>query len=69
MLDAKGRLIRLGNRVSIGKAIDGVVVFSIDPHEFSTEFFSEWVLEREKVAPVYLRNGRQFCRVGRDGIG
>jgi hypothetical protein len=37
MLDAKGRLIRLGNRVNIGNAIDGVVVFSIDT-ELPTEF-------------------------------
>ena len=38
MLDAKGRLIRLGDRVKIGNGIDGVVVFSIDTHEFSAEF-------------------------------
>jgi hypothetical protein len=44
MLDAKGRLIRLGKRVRIGNAIDGVVVFSIDTDEFSTEFPKDkWV--------------------------
>jgi hypothetical protein len=44
MLDAKGTLIRLGNRVSIRNAIEGVVVFSIDTDEFSTEFPKDkWV--------------------------
>jgi hypothetical protein len=62
MLDAKGTLIRLGNRVSIGSAIEGVVVFSIDTDEFSTEFPKDkWVylgrgimLETERVGLVHL---------------
>jgi hypothetical protein len=62
MLDANGMLIRLGNRVSIGNAIDGVVVFSIDTDEFSTEFPKDkWVyLERgimvktERVGLIHL---------------
>ncbi len=33
MLDAKGKLIRLGDRIGIGSGIDGVVVFSIDTDE------------------------------------
>jgi hypothetical protein len=62
MLDAKGRLIRLGNRVSIGNGLDGVVVFSIDTDEFSTEFPKDkWVylgrgimVETERVGLVHL---------------
>jgi hypothetical protein len=38
MLDAKGKLIRLGDRVTIGGGIGGVIVFSIDTDEFSPEF-------------------------------
>ncbi|SRR6266481_2885957 len=38
MLDSKGRPIRLGDRVAIGRGIDGIVVFSIDTDEFSPEF-------------------------------
>jgi hypothetical protein len=62
MLDAKGRLIRLGDRVSIGNGIDGVVVFSIDTDEFSTEFPKDkWVylgrgimVETERVGLVHF---------------
>jgi hypothetical protein len=38
MLDANGRLIRLGDRVAIRGGIDGVVVFSLDTGEFSPDF-------------------------------
>ena len=38
MLDANGRLIRLGDRVIIGRGIYGIIVFSIDTDEFSPEF-------------------------------
>ncbi len=38
MVDSKGRLIRLGDRVAIGRGLDGVVVLSIDTDEFSPEF-------------------------------
>ncbi|HUB85706.1 MAG TPA: hypothetical protein VL971_08430 [Rhizomicrobium sp.] len=38
MLDATGRLIRLGDQVSIGGGMVGIVVFSIDTGEFSSEF-------------------------------
>jgi hypothetical protein len=37
MFDSKGKLIRLGDWVNIDGDI-GVVVFSIDPDEFSVEF-------------------------------
>jgi hypothetical protein len=62
MLDAKGRLIRLGNRASIGKAIDDVVVFSIDTDEFSSELPKDkWLylgrgimVQTERVGLVHL---------------
>jgi hypothetical protein len=49
--------------VSIGKTIDGVVVFSIDTDEFSTEFpKDEWIylgrgimVETERVGLVHLK--------------
>ncbi len=62
MLDAKGRVIRLGDRVSIGNRTAGVVVFSIDTQEFSAEFpKDEWaylgrgiMLEIERVGLMHL---------------
>ena len=38
MLDIKGRLIRLGDRVAIDPGIDGVVVISLDTDEYSPDF-------------------------------
>jgi hypothetical protein len=38
MLDCTGRLIRRGDRVTIGNGIEGTVVFSIDNDEFTTDF-------------------------------
>jgi len=38
MLDRMGRLIRRGDRVTIGTRLEGIVVFSIDTDEFSEEF-------------------------------
>ncbi len=39
MLDKKGRLIRLGDRVCFGGPIhNGVVVFSLDTDEFAPSF-------------------------------
>ena len=38
MLDAHRKLIRLGDRVTMGSGINGVVVFSIDTDEYSPEF-------------------------------
>ena len=43
MLDIDGRLIRLGDRISIGGAENGVVVFSLDTDEFAEDFpRAEW---------------------------
>lgn len=41
MLDANGKVIGVGDRVTIGSGIDGVVVFSIDTDEFSLEFLKD----------------------------
>lgn len=38
MKDVAGKEIRLGNHVKIGTADRGVVVFSIDTHEYSSDF-------------------------------
>jgi preprotein translocase subunit YajC len=43
MHDATGRLVRRGDRVTIGGGVDGTVVLSIDTDEFSVEFpKDEW---------------------------
>lgn len=43
MLDINGRLIRLGDRINIGGAENGVVVFSLDTDEFADDFpKGEW---------------------------
>ena len=62
MLDANGRLIRLGDRVAIGRNMDGVVVFSLDTNEFSPAFPAEqWsylgkgvMIETNQAGLVYL---------------
>lgn len=42
-MDSKGKIIRLGDRVTLGGGVDGVVVFSIDTGEFSPSFpRDEW---------------------------
>jgi hypothetical protein len=64
MLDAKGRLIRLGDRVSIGYRTDGVVVCSIDTHEYSAEFPEDkWaylergiIVEIERIGLMHLED-------------
>lgn len=64
MLDASGRLIRLGDRVSIGGGMNGIVVVSIDTDEFSPEFpKADWehlgrgvMVETEQVGLVHLAN-------------
>jgi hypothetical protein len=38
MIDINGKLIRLGDRIDIGFAEKGVVVFSLDTDEFSPDF-------------------------------
>jgi len=38
MIDINGKLIRLGDRIDIGSAEKGVVVFSSDTDEFSPDF-------------------------------
>jgi hypothetical protein len=38
MLDQKGRIIRLGDRLRIAPGLEGFVVFSLDTGEFSPEF-------------------------------
>jgi hypothetical protein len=38
MIDINGRLIRLGDRIDIGSAEKGVVVFSLETDEFSPDF-------------------------------
>jgi hypothetical protein len=38
MFDANGKPFGQGDHVTIGRGINGVVVFSIDTDEFSTEF-------------------------------
>ena len=43
MFDINGRLIRLGDRISVGSAEQGVVVFSLDTDEFAEGFpKAEW---------------------------
>ena len=43
MFDLHGRLIRLGDRVNIGSAEKGTVVFSLDTDEFGADFpKAEW---------------------------
>jgi hypothetical protein len=43
MIDINGKQIRQGNRVDVGSAEKGTVVFSIDTDEFSSEFpKAEW---------------------------
>jgi hypothetical protein len=38
MLDQKGRIIHLGDRLRIAPGLEGVVVFSLDTGEFPPEF-------------------------------
>lgn len=43
MLDINGRQVRLGDRIDIGSAEQGVVVFSLDTDEFAEDFpKAEW---------------------------
>lgn len=43
MIDIHGKEIRLGNRVDVGSAEKGTVVFSLDTNEFDPDFPAvEW---------------------------
>lgn len=43
MIDIHGKLIRLGDRIDIGSAEKGTVVFSLDTDEFGQDFpKAEW---------------------------
>lgn len=43
MIDIHGKEIRLGDRVDVGSAEKGTVVFSLDTNEFDPEFpAAEW---------------------------
>ena len=48
MFDSNGKLVGLGDHITIGSGLNGVVVFSIDTDQFSEEFpKDEWsYLER-----------------------
>jgi hypothetical protein len=61
MLDVTGKLVRRGDRISMG-GLEGVVVFSIDTDEYSSEFpKQDWsyltrgtMVETERAGLVYL---------------
>jgi hypothetical protein len=71
MLDENGRLIRVGDRVTMGSGITGVVVFSIDTDEFSAEFPREqWqylgrgiMVRSEQAGLVHLSEGNEDVQV------
>ena len=71
MLDENGRLIRVGDRVTMGSGITGVVVFSIDMDEFSAEFPKEqWqylgrgiMVRSEQAGLVHLSEGDEDVQV------
>ncbi len=71
MLDADGKLIRLGNRIAIGGGMNGVVVFSIDTDEYSPEFpKDDWsylgcgiMVQTEQAGLVHLSDGGEDTRV------
>ena len=71
MLDENGRLIRVGDRVTMGSGITGVVVFSIDTDEFSAEFPREqWqylgrgiIVRSEQAGLVHLSEGDEDVQV------
>jgi len=65
VIDRNGRLIRVGDRVTIGSGITGVVAFSIDTDEFSDAFPREqWhylgrgiMVRSEQAGLVHLSEG------------
>jgi hypothetical protein len=43
MIDINGKLIRLGDRVNVGSAEKGTVVFSVDTDDYAPDFpKAEW---------------------------
>ena len=71
MVDEKGKLIRVGDRLNIAPGLEGTVVFSIDTDEFSPEFpKSDWaylgrgiMVRTEQAGLVYLEKPLQHIEI------
>lgn len=69
MLDSKGRLIRLGDRVRLGGGIEGIVVFSMDTDEFSPAFpKAEWQYLRRGIMVETVQAGLVHLAEANDDI-
>jgi hypothetical protein len=77
MLDSRGQLIRLGDRVRLGGGVEGVVVFSIDTDEFSPAFpKADWeylgrgiMVETAQAGLIHLAEANDDVEVAEGGSG